>query len=153
MVSAYFADTSFLCAVLRVQDNTPQAVACAHKIDAPIAISSLILFEFRHSSRLQTFLFDRDRTLGFSAAESATILDAFRKRMDSGAFIVASVEWAEVYSCAERLSVQFAQELGVRPLDLLHVATALHLGARYFLTMDALQAKLAKAAGLKVKPG
>ena len=36
--------------------------------------------------------------------------------------------------------------------DLLHVALALTLGATEFLTFDARQATLAKAAGLKVKP-
>jgi len=149
---SHFADTSFLCAVHRDQDNTPQAASCAAKIDEPIAISSLVLFEFRHSTRLQTFRFAHNRTHGFSAAEAANISDTLRRDMDVGALIVAPVNWAEVHTCAERISSQFTQELGVRTLDVLHVATALHLGARYFLTMDALQAKLAKAAGLKVKP-
>ena len=34
--------------------------------------------------------------------------------------------------------------------DILHVATALHLGATEFFTFDANQKKLAEAAGLKV---
>jgi predicted nucleic acid-binding protein len=34
----------------------------------------------------------------------------------------------------------------------LHVATALHLGAREFLTFDASQRKLATAEKLKAKP-
>jgi len=37
-------------------------------------------------------------------------------------------------------------------MDILHVATALHLEANQFLTLDVLQSKLAKAAGLKVRP-
>jgi predicted nucleic acid-binding protein len=41
---------------------------------------------------------------------------------------------------------------GHRSLDVLHVATALHLGAREFLTFDANQRKLALAENLKVKP-
>ena len=41
---------------------------------------------------------------------------------------------------------------GHRSLDVLHVATALHLGAREFLTFDANQRKLAAAEKLKVKP-
>jgi predicted nucleic acid-binding protein len=41
---------------------------------------------------------------------------------------------------------------GHRSLDVLHVATALHLGAREFLTFDANQRKLATAEKLKVKP-
>jgi predicted nucleic acid-binding protein len=41
---------------------------------------------------------------------------------------------------------------GHRTLDVLHVATALHLKAREFLTFDGNQAELAKAVGLKVRP-
>jgi hypothetical protein len=41
---------------------------------------------------------------------------------------------------------------GHRSFDVLHVATALHLGARDFLTFDANQRKLAAAEKLKVKP-
>jgi len=43
---------------------------------------------------------------------------------------------------------------GHRSLDVLHVATALHLGAQEFLTFDANQIKLARAEKLNhpVKP-
>ena len=41
---------------------------------------------------------------------------------------------------------------GHRSLDLLPMATALHLGAREFLTFDTNQRKLAAAEKLKVKP-
>jgi predicted nucleic acid-binding protein len=41
---------------------------------------------------------------------------------------------------------------GHRSVDILHVATALHLGARIFLTFDTNQRKLAAAEKLKVKP-
>jgi len=39
---------------------------------------------------------------------------------------------------------------GNRTLDILHVATAVHLGAKQFLTFDARQRELAKYAGLRV---
>jgi predicted nucleic acid-binding protein len=41
---------------------------------------------------------------------------------------------------------------GHRSLDILHVATALHLGALEFLTFDTNQRKLAAAEKLKVRP-
>ena len=37
-------------------------------------------------------------------------------------------------------------------IDLLHVAIALECGAQIFLSFDKRQRRLAKAAGLKVKP-
>jgi predicted nucleic acid-binding protein len=53
---------------------------------------------------------------------------------------------------AETLSKRHTMTGGHRSLDVLHVATALHLGAREFLTFDANQRKLATAEKLKVKP-
>jgi predicted nucleic acid-binding protein len=52
---------------------------------------------------------------------------------------------------AERLSASHSEKLGTRSLDVLHVAAAVVLGAKEFHTFDTRQAKLAKAAGLKVK--
>ena len=45
-----------------------------------------------------------------------------------------------------------AASAGQRTIDLLHVAIALEAGAKTFLSFDQRQRKLAKAAGLKVKP-
>jgi predicted nucleic acid-binding protein len=53
---------------------------------------------------------------------------------------------------AETISKRHTITNGHRSLDNLHVATALHLGAREFLTFDANQRKLAAAEKLKVKP-
>ena len=53
---------------------------------------------------------------------------------------------------AERLSARHTGAHGHRAFDVLHVATALHLGAREFLTFDANQRKLAAAEKLKAKP-
>ena len=51
--------------------------------------------------------------------------------------------------CAE-LGRHHGPKLGVRTLDTLHVACALELKAERFWTFDERQAKLAKAAGLKI---
>ena len=62
------------------------------------------------------------------------------------------VSWAEVYSKAESLSVAHTKTLGTRGFDVLHVAAAIALGTKNFLTFDARQKSLAVKAGLKVKP-
>ncbi len=46
------------------------------------------------------------------------------------------------------LSGQITAKGGHRTLDIFHVATAVHLGARRFLTFDARQQALARHAGL-----
>ena len=147
-----FADTSLLCALYRVQDNSPVAYKLAEGIKEPIAVSSLVLFEFRQSVRLQAFRFTKDRTQGYSPREAARVLETLQANLEGGALVVAPADWPEVHSLAEQLSAQHTAAIGNRSLDILHVATALHLGAKQFLTFDAQQAALAKAAGLKVKP-
>ena len=147
-----FADTSLLCALYRVQDNSPVAYKLAEGLREPITVSSLVLFEFRQSVRLQVFRFSKDRTQGYSPREAARVLETLQANLEDGALVVAPADWPDAHSLAEQLSAQHTAARGDRSLDVLHVATALHLGAKQFLTLDAQQAALAKAAGLKVKP-
>jgi len=146
-----FADTSLLCALYRVQDNSPTAYKLAGETRVSIAVSTLVLFEFRQSVRLQAFRFSKDRTQGYSPREAARVLATLQANLEEGALVLASADWPEVHSLAEQLSAQHTAAMGNRSLDILHVATALHLGAKQFLTLDAQQSALAKAAGLKVK--
>ncbi len=55
-----------------------------------------------------------------------------------------------VLGLASTYSRQRTAQGGNRTLDILHVATAVHLRAAEFLTFDARQQKLARQAGLKV---
>jgi hypothetical protein len=49
------------------------------------------------------------------------------------------------------LGARHTEALGVRSIDLLHVGMAISLEAKEFLTFDARQAGLAKAAGFRVR--
>ncbi|MBN8709877.1 MAG: hypothetical protein BGO12_04535 [Verrucomicrobia bacterium 61-8] len=149
-----FADTSLLCALYREQDNSRQADQLMQRESAPVHVSSLVLFEFRQSVRLQAFRFSRGRTQGYSKTEAHRMLETLQANIiAAGRLVISPVDdWARVYSIAEELSAQFTMQAGHRSFDVLHVATALHLGAGHFLTFDVRQATLAKAAGLRVKP-
>ncbi len=69
-----------------------------------------------------------------------------------GLLVHTPVGWTDVFRRADELSEKHAATEGQRTIDLLHVALALESGAKTFLSFDARQRKLAKAAGLKVKP-
>ena len=69
----------------------------------------------------------------------------------SGAVVIVPADSQDVHRLAEILSKRHTIAGGHRSLDVLHVATALHLGAREFLTFDANQRQLAAAEKLKVK--
>jgi predicted nucleic acid-binding protein len=146
-----FADTSLLCALYREQENSRTADRLMQREAVPVHVSSLVLFEFRQSVRLQSFRFSRDRTQGYSKTEALRMLEILQSNILAGRLMIPPVEdWAEVYSIAEELSTQYTAEIGHRSFDVLHVATALYLKASLFMTLDVRQKELAKAVGLKV---
>ncbi|MBM3840383.1 MAG: type II toxin-antitoxin system VapC family toxin [Verrucomicrobia bacterium] len=62
----------------------------------------------------------------------------------------ADILWRAALNRAAELSRNHTPKLGTRSLDVLHVACALELKVRHFLTFDERQQKLAAAAGLKL---
>jgi hypothetical protein len=60
------------------------------------------------------------------------------------------VLWRSALRRAADLSREHTPELGCRSLDVLHVACALELDLRSFLTFDARQRQLARAVGLRL---
>ena len=147
-----FADTSLLCALYRGQDNSAQADRLVKNARGPLHVSSLVLFEFRQSARLQAFRFSKDRAQGFSRHQAQQMLAVLQTNVMAGGLVIALVDWPDVHSIAEQLSGRHTVGGGHRSLDVLHVATALHLQAAEFFTFDKNQALLARVEGLKVKP-
>lgn len=147
-----FADTSVICGLLHEQDTTPEAEALFAELGTELTLSTLVAFEFRQSARLQSFRFGADRTQGWSARETVRLLAQFDANLTAGAFVLGTVNWPEVHALAEHYSHAHTVQRGHRTLDVLHVATAVHLRADVFCTVDRLQADLAHAVGLKTRP-
>ncbi|MFT4176953.1 MAG: type II toxin-antitoxin system VapC family toxin [Luteolibacter sp.] len=145
-----FPDTSFLCSLYRRQIHSPKAIRFMESIGGPLSVSGLLLFEFRQSIRFQMRLFSLDRKKGFSATEGERMLRDLESDLNDGVLKVTTVDWPDVHRIAENLSRGHTRERGHRFADLLHVATALHLGAEQFLTFDENQKILAEAEGMKV---
>ncbi len=144
-----FPDTSFLCSLYRLQEFSPRAIAQMAQLKKPLPVTSLLLFEFRQSVRLQIFLHTKDRKKGFTKEEGEAMLRDLRADLGSGVIAVVPIDWTEVHNLAEILSAKHTEFGGHRFADLLHVATALQLGAEQFLTFDANQRKIARAEGMK----
>ena len=147
-----FPDTSFLCALHVRQDNSPAAAAHFAAMPEALSVSGLLLYEFRQSVRFQVWLHSRDKSRGYPQDVADTALAKLEMNLNSGALVMATVDWPDVHRLAETLSKRHTIAGGHRSFDILHVATALHLGAREFLTFDVNQRKLAIAEKLKVKP-
>lgn len=76
-------------------------------------------------------------------------LEDFDADLAEGRFEVADILWRSALNRAADLSRTYTASLGVRSLDVIHVACALELSRRSFLTFDVKQQELAKATGLK----
>lgn len=145
----YFAETSFLCALYCEQDNSVDASTFAGRLGSGLTLSGLVKFEFENGLSLQAGRFHRDRTQGIAPRQRQEARRAFHEDLTSGFWKIRAMELAEILRVAEELSERHTEEELNRAMDILHVATAVHWGAKKFLTFDARQARLAKAAGLK----
>ena len=72
---------------------------------------------------------------------------AFLREVSRGIFRVVAVD-RSVFDLARSLGERYGGVLGVRALDVLHVAAAMRAGAEAFGTFDDRQGKLAKAVGM-----
>ena len=70
-----FPDTSFLCSIYREQIHSAKADSFLSSANGPIPVSSLLLLEFRQSTRLQARLFSQGRNKGFPEAEGRRMLE------------------------------------------------------------------------------
>jgi predicted nucleic acid-binding protein len=87
------------------------------------------------------------KLIGASAARAALLdLDA---DLREGRLALTDALWRRTLDLAAELSAKHTAKLGTRTLDVLHVATALILGASAFVSYDRKQSALAKLAGLK----
>jgi predicted nucleic acid-binding protein len=119
-------------------------MAAAH--DGALPLTTLGRFELLNAIRLSVF---RQQ---LNPRVAATDVLTIKADIESGVLEVISCDWAAVHAEAERLSAGHTAEGGHRSMDILHVATALSMGAKEFLSFDGKQTRLASAEGLTVKP-
>jgi predicted nucleic acid-binding protein len=83
-------------------------------------------------------------------AEAMTdALGSFEEDFAEGRYVQADLLWRAALQRAGDLSRRHTAALGGRSLDVLHVASALELKLKNFLTFDRRQQQLAQAAGMR----
>jgi len=144
-----YPDASFLCSLYRRQEHSPAAITYREKMTEPLHVTALLQFEFLQAIRLQVWAHAQDKKRGYSQSEADQMMTDWTSDVASGVIEMVQCDSLLVLDMAERLSVQHTARTGHRTLDILHVATAVHLRAAEFLTFDQRQKSLARAAGLK----
>jgi predicted nucleic acid-binding protein len=140
----FYADPS---ALLKLYLHEPQSRAMATwraKVTGPLAVTPHGRVEMINGLALAShrgFLPE----VAFQAAVAALDDD-----FDQGRYAPADLLWRAVLKRAADLSRQHTPKLGTRSLDVLHVASALELGMKRFVTFDDRQGQLASATGLKL---
>ena len=143
MAAPVYADTSFLVS-LYVQDaNSGKAVAVAPKL-LPVCFTPLLEHELRNAIRLCVF------RRQITAPQREKALHDLDNDKAAGVLHAVPLDWPKALKHAEALGRRHTEALGAWGMDILHVAAALALKARRFVTHDERQRELARLAGLEV---
>jgi predicted nucleic acid-binding protein len=149
-----YADSSFILRLVLTEPGSEQAIAEYRRSGRPplfflplhaLEVRSVILQRAFHQRRAlasgKRQHVNRERDAAFRRLEH---LMAKRTLLD------VTIDMDPTITRANQLSAAYTERMGLRAIDILHVASALTLESELFLTTDERQARLAKAEGLKV---
>jgi predicted nucleic acid-binding protein len=146
MPATAYPDSSFLVSLLCQDAHSIEALACMARTKEPLLFTPLHRIEARNALRniaARGAISEHDRHAAFLQME---------EDLADGLLVHAVVQWTDVFRQADEVSAKHGATDGQRTIDLLHVAIALECRAKTFLSFDNRQRRLAKAAGLTVKP-
>jgi predicted nucleic acid-binding protein len=139
-----YVDPSALLKLYLKEPDSRAMTAWRARIGAPLLVT--------HHGRVELI-----NGIGLAAHRgliTAQTFDAALAALDDdfsqGRYSQADLLWRATLKRAGELSREFTRTLGCRSLDVLHVASAVELGLRNFVTFDLRQQKLARAAALKL---
>ncbi len=139
-----YADTSFLVSLYGRDVNSRSALSLLQQ-HRPV----FLVTPFGETEFTNIVFAVSARPKGWTVAEAGAIGQNFVHDLKAGVWQLEDFP-AETWRQARDLSRRHAPALGCRALDTMHVASALILAVDDFYTFDRDQAKLARAAGLRV---
>ena len=116
----------------------------------PLHVTRLLLWEFRQSVRFQAFRHSNNHNVGYPLHEAEKMLSDLGDDLRADLVISVEIDFINILVTGERISKARTFAGGHRSFDILHIATAIDLDAKEFLSFDANQIALAAAEGLKV---
>ena len=144
-MSAY-ADTSVLISLYTRDDYCEEALALF--LDHEDFVLVTPFGEAELANTIQLLVFRKE----ISVFQANRTLNDFQKDLRAGSYLESRPVPGNSWERAHILSRRYTHQLGARGMDVIHVAIALELGVEAFYTFDKDQAKLAKRAGLTVRP-
>lgn len=144
-MDAYF-DSAIIVKLYVQEATSPDAIRLVGACTTPYPLTQWQALEVRNAIRLKSFRGE------ITPAEMNQSIAAFEQDIATGRWQRPTYNVATVEQKAEELSAAHSVTLGCRSLDIIHVAAALVIGSKEFVTFDARQGALAKQTGLTVKP-
>ncbi len=141
-----YLDSAIIVKLYVKEVRSSDAIGLVGGCSAPYVLTDWQALEARNAIRLKTFRSE------ISVAEMTQSLRAFEQDIMTGRWVRPPYNASSIEQKAEELSAAYARFLGCRTLDIVHVAAALVIGIKGFLTFDVRQGALARRVGLHVKP-
>jgi predicted nucleic acid-binding protein len=119
----------------------------------PLPFTTLHRLEFRNALRLMVYRRKQPGEANLLPSQARQLLRENESDLAQRSFLAPrAIDWTEALREAERLSAAHTETEGFRSLDLLHVGSAIHLGAGEFFSFDQDARRIAELAGLTVFP-
>ncbi|HWB06886.1 MAG TPA: PIN domain-containing protein [Verrucomicrobiales bacterium] len=143
-----FADASFLVALFVAHDDHWRTAWkwWQHRKGPVLTVTRLCLFEVENTIRGLTV------SKLLRTVELRTALEGIKRGVLEGFISRRTAPEHQLPPLADRLSQHHTMRTTFGAMDILHVAAALHLRAKAFLSFDQRQRELAAAEGLEVLP-
>jgi predicted nucleic acid-binding protein len=139
-----YVDPSALRSLYVHDDRSARFCAWRRRVGGCLPVTRFGRAELVNSIHLAVHRKEIDERLA-----NAAIAD-FDTDVREGRLAIFDVLWRHTLDLAADLSAQHTAALGTRTLDVLHVATAVALELRRFVSYDDRQAALARTVGLRV---
>jgi predicted nucleic acid-binding protein len=141
-----YLDSAIIVKLYVREATSPDAIRLVGSYAAPYWLTQWQALEVKNAIRLKAF------RLEITVAEMNQSIAAFEQDIAAGRWERPDYAAAAVEQKADELSSSHSAMLGCRTLDIIHVAAAVVIGAKEFVTFDRRQGAMAKQAGLTVRP-
>lgn len=141
-MSAY-ADSSFIIKLYFPDGKDARAATYMERLAHPLLLTAVQEAEVRNALRLRV---PQRRS---TSQEVAQALALFERDISEGILAWCDPDWSAVFKLIEQISRKHTERDAHRFPDLLHLACAINVKAKVFLSFDVRQSTLAKALGMK----
>ena len=140
-----YVDTSVIVKLYIKEEYSRDASVWLKKNNEAIPLTSFHELELINTIQLKQFRSE------ITLDEARLIMSRFEEHEISGIYYRPQLNWSAIFIHAIDLSKKHSSSIGSRPLDILHVASALSISADRFLTVDDRQTRLAALSGMKIE--